>query len=147
MNGDIVIANGNIAMIEGNELTAQTLRTVMGTNKGEWFLNENEGIDRYQLLGKGITKDMQLMQCQDACSQVDENLNITEFNSGLDKPTRKASLTFKVQRNGEAVAEYVEREYEENNANAASKLAEANATLAAYRSATERLERRLDGEL
>jgi hypothetical protein len=95
--GDIVITNGSIELVENKELKAQTLRTVMGTNKGEWFLNEEEGIDFNYMLGKGITEDMQLAQCKDACNQVDPNLAVINFRRDLDKTTRQAEIYFKAQ--------------------------------------------------
>ena len=39
-------------MIEGSDLTAQTVRTVLSTNKGEWFGNPDEGINFRNILGK-----------------------------------------------------------------------------------------------
>lgn len=50
--GDVIIENGNIQMAHGAELTKQTIKTVLGTQKGEWFLNWNEGIDHNSILGK-----------------------------------------------------------------------------------------------
>lgn len=48
-NNDILIKDNQIQMINGSELTKQTIQTVIGTNKGEWCLNEDEGItfDKY----------------------------------------------------------------------------------------------------
>lgn len=42
-NNDILIKDNQIQMINGSELTKQTIQTVIGTNKGEWCLNEDEG--------------------------------------------------------------------------------------------------------
>ena len=50
--GDLIIENGSINMVHGTELTKQTIKTVLGTQKGEWFLNWNEGIDHNAILGK-----------------------------------------------------------------------------------------------
>lgn len=144
--GDIVIENGSIATVSDNELTAQTLRTIMGTNKGEWFMDEEEGIRFSYLLGKGITDDMRLAQAKDACRQVDESLYVTEFKVEVDKETRGSRMTFKAQNDNETVVTYNETFGDETNDNAASKLAQANTELAGYRSAVNKLERRLDGE-
>ena len=57
-NGDIVIENGDIQLISGNELTAQTCTTVLETRKGEWFGNTDEGIDTGFVLGRNVTEDM-----------------------------------------------------------------------------------------
>lgn len=51
-NGDVVIENNKIVMIDGQNLKAQTVRTLLGTNKGEWFGNEEEGISFKNILGK-----------------------------------------------------------------------------------------------
>lgn len=51
-NGDIVISGGHIQMVDGDELLRQTVQSVLGTNKGEWVLNTDEGIDFKNILGK-----------------------------------------------------------------------------------------------
>jgi hypothetical protein len=51
-NGDIVIKNNKIQMIEGDEVTKQKIETVLGTNKGEWVLNPDEGINFRNITGK-----------------------------------------------------------------------------------------------
>ena len=42
-------------MIKGTELKAQTVKTVLGTNNGEWFGNPDEGISFRNILGKNRT--------------------------------------------------------------------------------------------
>ena len=39
-------------MVHGAELTRQTVECVLGTNKGEWSLNVDEGINFKNILGK-----------------------------------------------------------------------------------------------
>lgn len=146
--GDIVFEKGKIAFVEDINLTVQTIRTVMGTNKGEWFLNDNEGIDFDFILGKGITDDMRLSQCADACQQVDSNLYVYDFRSEVDKKTRQSTLFFKAKDGGTTLIS-LDKNYgqdiSETNANASEKLAHANEMLASNRKATEKLERRLSG--
>ena len=147
--GDIVFEKGNIAFVTDNELKAQTLRTVMGTNKGEWFLNANEGVDFKYLLGKGITDDMRLSQCRDACLQVDEALYVSDYRSELDNATRASTLYFTAKDSGGTVLNASQKYGEdilETNANASEKLALANQQLAGIREASEKLERRLSGQ-
>ena len=93
-NGDIVIKDGNMQIVSDNELKAQTLKTVLGTNKGEWFLNTDEGINLHFLLGKGVTEDMQLSQVKEACKQVDENLYVSAFSATVDDANRKSTIYF-----------------------------------------------------
>ena len=51
-HGDVVIQNGVVQMVHGSEVTRQTIKTVLGTQKGEWFLNWDEGINHDNILGK-----------------------------------------------------------------------------------------------
>lgn len=44
--------NHQIEMVEGAELTCQKIKTVLGTNKGEWFFDEEEGINFDNIIGK-----------------------------------------------------------------------------------------------
>lgn len=99
--GDIVIKDGELVVISDTELTAQTLKTVIGTNKGEWFMNEEEGIDFNYMLGKGITDDMQRTQIQDACNQVDESLHVENFDVDRDKKSRTAKVNFSAKGDGD----------------------------------------------
>lgn len=51
-DNDILIMNNEIQLVDGSDLLAQTVQTVLNTNKGEWFLNEDEGINFWNILGK-----------------------------------------------------------------------------------------------
>lgn len=51
-DGDVVIQNNEIQMVSGAELTQQTIETVIATQKNEWFLNDNEGINHENIFGK-----------------------------------------------------------------------------------------------
>lgn len=54
-DGDIEIVENKISMVSGNDLLRQTTETVLGTNKGEWVLNPDEGIKFSTILGKKPT--------------------------------------------------------------------------------------------
>ena len=51
-NGDLSISNGEIDMVEGAELTAQTIGSVLSTNKGEWIFNVEEGVNFDVIFGR-----------------------------------------------------------------------------------------------
>jgi hypothetical protein len=91
-NGDISITDGVIDMAEGTELEKQTIKTVLGTNKGEWAFDENEGIDFKQILGKGVTADMVRSQVQSGIYQVNPNRIIEDFDYSVEG--RKSSIGF-----------------------------------------------------
>lgn len=50
--GDIIIENSDIETIEGSDVTRQMVQQVLGTNKGEWVLNKDEGIVFDNIIGK-----------------------------------------------------------------------------------------------
>ena len=149
-NGDIVIAKEKsgkqIQMVEGNDLIAQKIMTVLGTNIGEWFLDDTEGIDFDFIIGKGITEDMLMTQIYSGVHQVSESFYVSDFNVDIDKKTRTATISFTVEDNGITILQLTKKYGAETNANAASKLAEANALLNADRNANAKLERILSGQ-
>ena len=51
-NGDVLIEKNEIQMISGAELLCQTVKSVLNTNKGEWYFDEDEGIEFSNILGK-----------------------------------------------------------------------------------------------
>ena len=85
-NGDVVIENGEIQMVSGAELTRQTVETVLGTNKGEWFFNADEGITFSNILGKKGLKETQIPQTTTTIVKtVKEYVDNAELNALLQK--------------------------------------------------------------
>lgn len=82
-SGDLIIENNEIQMAENEELTRQKVQTVIGTNKGEWFLDWEQGIDFSNILGKGITDEMVQAEIESGLRQVDETLHISEFSRNV----------------------------------------------------------------
>lgn len=50
--GDVLIENNEIQMVNGVDLTTQTVKTILSTQKGEWAFNQDEGINLKNILGK-----------------------------------------------------------------------------------------------
>ena len=99
-NNDILISNNQIQMINGSELTKQTAKTVIGTNKGEWCLNENEGINFKNILGKYETdEDVIKNEIEQGLSQVDSSFILTSFSSEFDSNARKLNIAFQAKNN------------------------------------------------
>lgn len=81
--GDVLIENNEIQMVEGDELLRQTVQSIIETNKGEWFEDWDEGIEFSNILGKGVTEEMVIAEIEDGLQQVDENLNISNFEMSV----------------------------------------------------------------
>lgn len=88
--GDLVIQNGEIQMAYGNDLILQTIKSILLTKKGEWFLDWEQGIDRDLIMGKKRVDDGTIQAViQDGLSQIDENLIVDTLTCTYDKSIRK----------------------------------------------------------
>lgn len=54
-SGDLVFSGGELQMVSDLEEIAQSCKLALGTNKGEWFLDPDLGIDFGRITGKGVT--------------------------------------------------------------------------------------------
>lgn len=99
--GDIVIADGKIQMVSGNDLKRQSCETVIGTNNGEWFLNLDEGINHRAIVCKSPNQDEVRSEIQKGLLQVDSSLFITEFDYGEEG--RKSIIGFTASNGKEIV--------------------------------------------
>ena len=91
--GDVVIQKNKIVMISDKELKAQTIRTVINTNKKEWFLNTDEGITFSNILVKNPDYDTIKAEIVGALQQVDEDLMLKSFDYTLNK-NRELDIRF-----------------------------------------------------
>lgn len=109
-NGDIVIVDNNIQLIEGRDIYVQAFRQILRTRLGEYFLNVNEGLDYNVFLGqKKIDTDLAYDALQKAGLQVDDFVKFTEITFEYNDVTRVLKVGFTVLfQDG-----YRERLYEE----------------------------------
>lgn len=93
-NGDVVIKSGDIKMTKSNsELLLQKIKTVLGTNKGEWIFDQEQGIDYRIILVKNPDREEILGTVRDGLKQVDESLEVIEYKFEMIK--RHLILTFR----------------------------------------------------
>ncbi|MCM1544697.1 MAG: hypothetical protein NC110_05290 [Ruminococcus sp.] len=99
---DIVINNHDIALVDDNELLRQKVEMLLGTNRGENYLDDEEGIDFQTLLNKNIDETLIRSEFQNALQQIDESFVIDEFV--CSKVGRELTVTFRASNsNGETV--------------------------------------------
>lgn len=79
VNGDVVISNHDFQFVSGNELTKQKIQLILGTNKGEWELNPDEGINFRVILTKNPSEEEILSTLRDGLHQVDDSFIITDY--------------------------------------------------------------------
>lgn len=103
-NGDVIIENNKIKIVNGKELIRQNVQTVLGTNKNEWFLNIDEGIDFNNILGKKKDDEIIRNEILQGLQQVDSSFVLETFNCELDRKNRKLTIDFKAKNSdGETV--------------------------------------------
>lgn len=94
-NGDLLISNGQIQMVFDENLIRQKVKTVLSTNKNEWFLNVDEGINFRNILGKNVDREELIEnEISQGLLQIDESFTITSFKCDIDSVNRRAVITF-----------------------------------------------------
>ena len=84
LTNDVEIKNNQIQLVQDSELLKQTCRTVLGTNNGEWFNDEKEGISFQNIFSKPINYELIENEIQSGLIQVDESLKIETFEHELN---------------------------------------------------------------
>lgn len=104
---DVDITNGVVQLADGAELKRQTVECTLNTKKGEWFLNDDLGIDfdvifvRQQDINEDLIRDT----IMDGLSQVDNTFTINNFKTNFNKSTRKLKVDFDaINDDGENIA-------------------------------------------
>lgn len=91
-NGDVVIEHGELRFTEGDDLKRQTIERVLGTNKGEWFLNSDEGVVFADMLCKNPPDEVFRDNVIDALGQCDAGLQLAELQ--LRRSGREVTVLF-----------------------------------------------------
>lgn len=93
--GDLLISDGQIQMVFAENLIRQKVKTILSTNKNEWFLNVDEGINFRNILGKHIDRESIIEnEVAQGLLQIDETFTITSFKCDFDDVHRNATITF-----------------------------------------------------
>lgn len=80
-SGDLVFQNGTFVLVEGDDELAQQIRSSYKMRKGEWFLDEEEGMERDPFFTKLFDED----EARDA---------IIESTSETSEPLEYEEITF-----------------------------------------------------
>lgn len=98
-DSDLVIENGNLLMIGGKDEIVQSTERVLTTNKNEFFLDIDFGLDYSQIQGKGIDEESIRFAILEALNQ-DERVEEIEFlNIDIDRKTRNLEIDFRYTTN------------------------------------------------
>lgn len=102
-NDDLVIENGNLLMVDGKDEIVQSTERILTTNKNEFFLDIDLGLEYKQIQGKGKDKDTIRFAILEALNQ-DYRVKEVEFiNVNINRKTRQLEVDFKYTTNEEII--------------------------------------------
>lgn len=92
IDGDVVIEK-TISMVEDEELLRQKVTLVVGTNKGEWPYDTEEGISFPVILRKNPDDAEIMATIEAALKRIDETFVLIEFQRDMNN--RNAEIEFR----------------------------------------------------
>lgn len=94
--GDLAFEKGDFLMLDEAEEIRQSLYITLATNKREWFLDPEEGLDFQAITGKPT--DGQIRAAVIAAISQEERVELIEdLVINKDRKTRKVSVVFRVR--------------------------------------------------
>ena len=102
--GDVIFEKNDIKIETSTSLLIQKIRQVLSTNRGEWWLNETEGVPVQKILKKNPNTAQIKDYVRSAIAQVDSTLQMTKCDITVEG--RRMKITFAVSgAEGEAETE------------------------------------------
>ncbi|UMZ35543.1 DUF2634 domain-containing protein [Priestia megaterium] len=98
VNGDLVIENGELVMISGDEELVQSVQAILGTRKGEFFLDSEHGLSHENVMGKPANQDLARDDIIEALMQEERVASIPTVNFNDDKAKRKRNVSLTIEK-------------------------------------------------
>ena len=97
--GDVVFKDNKIELVHDKEMIMQTIKQVLNTNLGEWFKDEEEGIDFSVILTKNPNYDLIQDTINTAVQQVADvlSIDIETDNFSFELLGRELKIDFKLK--------------------------------------------------
>lgn len=94
----------SLKMIADDDELAQAARIKMTTNLKEWFLNPDDGFERFVVLGKNVEHDRVIDAIYAALLQIERIARVEDVKIEIDRKNRKAKVDYIfVKTSGETV--------------------------------------------
>ncbi len=102
--GDVLFEKDDIKMENSTVLLTQKIRQILSTNRGEWWLNEKEGVPVQKMLKKNPNTAQIKDYVRSAIAQVDSTLQMIRCDIAVEG--RRMKIAFAVSgAGGEAETE------------------------------------------
>lgn len=101
---DIYFSKGELAMVEGIDEVDQTVKVLMKINKGEWFINTEEGLDYELLYDKMVSDDRKRAEIYNRLMSEGRISSVESIEFTRNRRTRTLQIDFRaVTTEGETV--------------------------------------------
>lgn len=84
-NGDLIIENGDLVIVDKHEEIRQSIERILTTNINEWFLDIDFGLDYSAMQGKGKAKERIKLTITEAIFQEPRIKQVDIRDIGIDK--------------------------------------------------------------
>ncbi len=93
----------NLRTVEGPDEKLQSVRLLLGTNTGEWFLNLLHGLSYFELLGQKPSEELIRAAFLEAFEQEPRIEEVLELSFEFDRAQRHITVYFRVRMDGEEI--------------------------------------------
>ncbi|MFP7414370.1 DUF2634 domain-containing protein [Priestia filamentosa] len=107
-DGDLVIEDNNLIMVEDDEELAQSVKSVLQTRKGEFFLDEEHGMSFDNILGKVADQAATRDDIIEAVSQEERIRSVTDVSFSDNPKTRIREVKMTLEKEDGAELELEE---------------------------------------
>ena len=97
-SGDLVFENGSFVVIDGDDELAQQIRSSYKMRKGEWFLDEDEGMEREPFFTKLFNEDDARDAIIDSTSETSEPLEYEDIIFTKVENSRRLQVDVRVKK-------------------------------------------------
>ena len=105
-SGDLQLdGQNNLKMVNGADEKLQSVRLLLSTNTGEWFLNTEHGLDYFAILGQKwpASKEEIRAAFMEAFEQEERIEEVLALNFEYIEKERKLKVKFRLRMDGEEV--------------------------------------------
>lgn len=93
VDGDVAFESNDVVFIGEDEEIMQSVQTILQTNKGEWFLNTDFGLERSVFFQKPFDETLASDAIREAVAQEERIQRIEDITFERNGRTLKVSLT------------------------------------------------------
>ncbi|KMT62647.1 contractile injection system sheath initiator [Paenilisteria newyorkensis] len=93
-NGDLVFTGTDFRLVEGSEQLRQNVESILKTAEGEYFLDEDLGLNRENILGKGFDEELARTDIVEAIGQEQRIEEVSQID--FEKNGRELQINLKM---------------------------------------------------